>query len=157
MGKGNGIAGITGFLVGAGIGAILGILYAPRPGVETRAMVSDKVDDVCDEGQELYNRGVDRVMQVYTTATDRADEIASNVRPYVTGKNDELRDKIDEARERIAAQVNKNAAAAQDAINEKIPEAANKASEVAAEVKGAVKDAAEKVAPKKGEAAPAAE
>lgn len=141
---------LTGFLLGAGVGAVFGILYAPRPGVETRAMVSESVEDMWGQGQAAYDRGVQRVQEVYAEAADRVDEVASNVGPYVSSKNDELREKIDEARERIAAEVNRNAAAAHDAISERIPVAAERVDAAVTDAETVVHEAAEKIAPKKG-------
>ncbi len=39
-------ARVGGFLMGAGIGVGLGILFAPAPGTETRDTVSEKVSDI---------------------------------------------------------------------------------------------------------------
>ena len=117
MGKGFVIGS---FIVGGVIGAAVGLLYAPRPGSESRAIVADKVDEVWGKGQDLYVAGIGRVQ----------DGIAS-VQPALEKKNDELREKIELARERIAIQVAKNAAAAQEAINEKVPVVAEKITQAA--------------------------
>lgn len=45
----SGASGLTtlgfGFLVGAVVGIAVGMLYAPRPGVETREMVAEKAEE----------------------------------------------------------------------------------------------------------------
>lgn len=50
-------AGIAGFVVGTAVGAILGILYAPRSGEETRNMIREeaakKRDEIEGKMQEL--------------------------------------------------------------------------------------------------------
>ncbi len=40
------------FLVGLGVGALVGVLFAPKSGEETRRFLSDKAD----EGREAYRR-----------------------------------------------------------------------------------------------------
>ena len=66
-------------------------------------------------------------------------EAAGNIKPRFTEKNDDLREKIEAARQRIAAQVAKNAEVAQDAASDEIPVAV----EAAEEVTEAVKETAE--------------
>jgi gas vesicle protein len=136
---GKGIAFIIGGVVGAGIA----LLYAPRPGAETRAIVADKVEELWGEGQA-----------VYTKSRTYVQEGVANVREHGI-KTDELREKIDNARAVIAEQVAKNAAAARDTINDKMPAAAEKINHAAQVVKGKIeniathgnKDAADTAAP----------
>ena len=105
----------TSFLFGGAVGVVVGLLVAPRAGEETRAMVADKVDEYWGKSQDFYTTGVNRVQSGM-----------SNIQPTVTQKGDELRDKIESARNLIADQVAKNAATARDVINDKIPVAAEK-------------------------------
>lgn len=158
--------GIGAFIVGGLVGAGIALLYAPRPGVETRAMVSDKVNDTWGEaqefgaqasanvqqfyqdatvkGQEVIGTVSNKSQEIYGTASGRVQEVAGNVKPVFTEKNDELRDKIEAARARIASQVAKNAGDAPEA--EEVPAVAAVAEEtgaVPAAVAEAVKEAAE--------------
>jgi len=48
------------FLLGGLIGAILGLLFAPRSGKETREMIADKAEDYWGQGVEVYNTGKDK-------------------------------------------------------------------------------------------------
>lgn len=147
-GMGAGI-GLGGFALGAGIGAIIALLYAPRAGVETRAMVSEKVDEYWGQGQELYARGVDRATETYESAAGRVNERVSNFKPYVSDRSDELRDKIDVARERIAQEIDRNATSAHDIISDKIPSAASKVDEIADAAQEVAAKAADAISPKK--------
>ncbi len=51
---------IPGFLVGLGIGAVLGVLFAPRSGEDTRDLITGKVrsglDQARNKGAELVRR-----------------------------------------------------------------------------------------------------
>lgn len=151
MGKGVGA-----FIVGGLIGAAVALLYAPRPGEETRAMVSDKLNDswgqaqdfgvqasasvqqiyrdAATKGQEVYDtvttRGHEvaqtvatKGQEIYESASTKVQEAASSVKPVFAEKNDELREKIEAARARIASQVAKNAADTDHGIIETVAEA----------------------------------
>lgn len=44
-----------GFIFGAMVGVAVGMLYAPRAGSETRAMISDKADEVKEKVEEAVD------------------------------------------------------------------------------------------------------
>ena len=104
---------ILGSIVGAVAGATAGLLLAPRTGAESRAMAADAMNDAWDSAVDAYERG-SRVV---------SDKI-SNVRPSVDATTDELRAKVDLARERmdqlrssLSDAVNTTSAQVQDAVN----------------------------------------
>lgn len=80
----------AGAFVGAAAGTVVGIMLAPRAGVETRAMAADMANDAWDSARDMYEQGVD---QARVAATDFG--------PMVDAKTDELRAKVDLARERM--------------------------------------------------------
>ena len=55
MAKG-GLGFVFGAVVGAGIGAVCGLLLAPRSGEETRAMAADSMNDVWDKAVDEIGR-----------------------------------------------------------------------------------------------------
>ena len=131
------------FLAGGLAGAVVALLYAPRSGQETRAMVTDKMSaawgeaqelgsqaganmqhayqDAASKGQEVVQDVAAKGQELYGQATQRVQEAADNIKPAFSQKNDELRDKIEAARQRIASQVAKNAEQAHDAVSDTIP------------------------------------
>ena len=60
---------LVAFLVGGAIGTVAALLYAPRSGEETRAIVADKVDDLLGQGTPVYSKG-------YTTI-ENSDPLAN--------------------------------------------------------------------------------
>jgi gas vesicle protein len=74
---------ISFFLVGLGIGAVVGILFAPKSGEETREFLSQKVDEGREyaqrKGKELRERAEDLVEQGKQVATRQKDSIAAAV------------------------------------------------------------------------------
>jgi gas vesicle protein len=147
MGKGFAVGS---FIFGGLLGAGLALLYAPHTGTENRAVVADKVNALWGESKEAVSHG--RTYVANGVAHVRENGI----------KGDELREKIENARSVIAEQVAKNAAAAREAVGNKIPVAAERISQAATTVKGQISNAASNVANKvhgnaATEAAPAAE
>lgn len=49
-------AGLAFFLVGAAVGAALGVLFAPRSGRETREKLGDWLKERRDQGSELLSK-----------------------------------------------------------------------------------------------------
>lgn len=80
----------AGAFIGAAAGTIAGIMLAPRAGAETRAMAADMANDAWDNARDMYEQSVD---QVRSAGTDFG--------PMVDAKTDELRAKVDLARERM--------------------------------------------------------
>jgi gas vesicle protein len=119
------------FVLGGVVGAGIALLFAPRTGEETRALVAERADEYWGKGQTWYDQGKTRIH----------DGIVG-VQPVLNKKGDELREKIDNARTLIAEQVAKNAAAARDVINDKMPGATDKLSQAADVVRGHIDTAA---------------
>ena len=135
------------FLAGGVAGAAVALLCAPRTGQEARTLVAEKVNaawgqaqnigadagsnaqhayqNVAARGQEVVSNVQARGQEVAGQAAARVQEVAAKVKPSFTQDNDELREKIEAARQRIANQVAKNA--------EESGEAAEAPVEVAAE------------------------
>ena len=162
------------FLAGGLVGAAAALLLAPRTGQEARALVADKVNVAWGGAQEFGSQASANVQQAYQTATERGQEVVnaaaargqhiaqgaqekgrqaagrvqeavSGVRPSFSQDTDELRDKIEAARQRIAAQVAQNAAAATETIDAKAEGAADAVEDAVEGAADAVKDAADKI------------
>ena len=79
----------VGGLAGAAAGFVAGVMLAPRSGAESRAMAADAMNDAWDSAVDTYERGSQAV-------TGKIND----VRPSMDATTDELRAKVDLARER---------------------------------------------------------
>lgn len=87
---GKGMSFVAGATLGAAAGVVLGVLYAPRSGSETRAMAADMANDAWDSARDKYEQGIDQVRAAM-------DDFG----PTMDAATDELRAKVDLARERM--------------------------------------------------------
>lgn len=67
------------FLVGLGIGALVGILFAPKSGEETRAFLSDKAD----EGRDYAQRKARELRERAEDLIERSKEIMERQRESI--------------------------------------------------------------------------
>jgi len=71
------------FLVGLGIGAIVGILFAPKSGEETREFLAQKADEGREyaqrKAQELRERAEDLVERGKSVASRQKDTLSAAV------------------------------------------------------------------------------
>ena len=74
---------ISFFLVGLGIGALVGILFAPKSGEETREFLSQKADEGREyaqrKAQELRERAEDLVERSKSVAARQKETISAAV------------------------------------------------------------------------------
>lgn len=63
----------TGILVGAVVGATLGLLFAPKKGTKTRALIAEKVKEVGSSASSGYNKAKDMLGM-----TRKKEEVAKN-------------------------------------------------------------------------------
>ena len=149
------------FVIGGLVGATAALMLSPRTGVENRKVVVDKfnescpiagdvqgkagmlVDSVAATSTKVINTVVDKGQDLYNNAT-RSQAVTVASPEVFSEKNDELRQKIDAARERIVTQVAKNAEAVHDAAVDKAPvvvDAATSATDAAKEAVAGAADA----------------
>jgi gas vesicle protein len=98
------------FLLGGIVGAVLGLLFAPRSGAETREMLTERANDYWGQANEMYSTGVNKVGDAMETGRSSATE-----------RSEQLRGKIDEARARLQDQVARSAETAKGKIAETAP------------------------------------
>ena len=67
---------LVGFLAGAAVGSIVGILFAPDKGTETRRKIADTGTDVTDSLKSKFNDFVDGIRDTYQGVKDDAEDLA---------------------------------------------------------------------------------
>lgn len=62
------------FAIGLGVGAIVGLMWAPKSGEETRALLREKAQDGIDEAVAQGKKVVRRAQRATDTAKEIVDE-----------------------------------------------------------------------------------
>jgi|SRR6516165_359578 gas vesicle protein len=76
------------FLVGLGVGALMGVLFAPKSGEDTREYLSKRAD----EGREFAQRKAKELR-------DRADDLVERGKDLASKKRESIAAAVDSARE----------------------------------------------------------
>jgi gas vesicle protein len=80
---------VVGFLAGAAVGALAGILLAPDKGSNTRKKIADKTGDLSDTVKKSFNSFIDGVKDTYAGAKEEVDEFGDKVKAKLgTAKNE---------------------------------------------------------------------
>jgi gas vesicle protein len=101
--EGNGGDKLIYFLIGAGIGAITALLFAPKAGAELRSEIADAtkkgLDYARDTGRDLGERATD----YYHTGVERATEATARGKDAVSDLTDKGKDMVSRQKAQFAA------------------------------------------------------
>lgn len=70
---------VLGFIAGAAVGALAGILLAPEKGKDTRNKIAGKAGGISDSLKVAFNDFVEELKQTYTVAKEDGEEISSKI------------------------------------------------------------------------------
>ena len=83
---------LKGLIIGGFIGVVLGILYAPKSGKETREDIARTTEDLLSKGKEEYEKAVERSKSAYEAAVKRLKELEISAKEKV----EEVENKVSE-------------------------------------------------------------
>ena len=108
MSKNTALGFFVGGVIGAAVGAVAGLLLAPRSGAETRAMAADAMNDAWDSAVDTYEQGARTVT-----------EYIGNLRPQV----DAARERMAQVRSSLSDTVTTSSAPVSDAVRSAVDQA----------------------------------
>jgi gas vesicle protein len=81
---------VVGFLAGAAVGALAGILFAPDKGSNTRKKIASKSGDITDSVKNSFNDFIDGAKQMYSGAKQEVDEFGNKAKSKMDGVKNAL-------------------------------------------------------------------
>lgn len=69
---------VSALILGAAVGGLLGILFAPDKGIETRKKISSKGNELTDSVKEKFGEFVDKFKNDIDSLKEEATEFAQN-------------------------------------------------------------------------------
>jgi gas vesicle protein len=82
---------IKGLLVGGVIGAVIGILYAPKSGKETREEICRKTEELIAKAKEEYELALEKSKKAYEAAVKRLQRMEFSAKEKVGEMEEESR------------------------------------------------------------------
>jgi gas vesicle protein len=73
-----------GFLIGGALGALAGILFAPKSGKELRSELKEKGSEVLKEGKEIYADAGTKAKEIIEEAKRQAKELKKEADQYIS-------------------------------------------------------------------------
>ena len=91
------------FLIGAGIGAITALLFAPKAGSELRADLADATRKGLDQARDTTRELNERANEAYHTSVERAAELAARGKEAVNDLSNRSKDLVNRQKSQIQA------------------------------------------------------
>ncbi len=85
---------LLGFVAGAAVGALAGILFAPDKGSETRKKIKTSSGDLADTVKHKFNDFIDGVKNIYTESMDEAEKFGDKAKAKFTSAENEVKNTL---------------------------------------------------------------
>lgn len=93
------------FLIGAGMGAIAALLFAPKAGSELRANIADVTRRGVDQARDQARQVGERATEYYQAGTDYASDLAERGKEAITDVTERGKDIISRQKASVAAAI----------------------------------------------------
>ncbi len=103
----SGVGGFGWFLAGLGIGALVGVLYAPKSGKETRDDIVAGALDAREKANEYYNQGVQQAGQYIDQGKQAVGDYLSKGKDVAGQYVDKGKDALEKGRTQFSQYVDK--------------------------------------------------
>ena len=113
----NGVSGLGWFLAGLGVGALVGVLYAPKAGKETREELVASALDAKERAAVLAQQGRERAAQLAEQGKQQVGEYVDRGKEYYDRGRSQWSEYVEKGKGLVHEQQNKVAAAI-DSANE---------------------------------------
>jgi len=88
---------IVALLTGLAVGAVLGVLFAPSSGEETRGLISEKANDLTDNLKDKYQSVKEQVLAQKDELVDYKDRVVDQAKAKAHDISDKVKNYKDES------------------------------------------------------------
>jgi gas vesicle protein len=107
----NGVSGLGWFLAGLGVGALVGVLYAPKAGKETREDLVASALDAKERAAVLAQQGRERAAKLADQGKQQVGEYVDRGKEYYDRGRSQWSEYVEKGKGLVQEQQNKVAAA----------------------------------------------
>lgn len=90
---------LQGFVLGGVIGAGIALLYAPKPGTETRQEIASRSRDFKADAEKQYDQALERAVELKERAEKQIDTLLKQSRAHTNEWRDKAGEKISDVKE----------------------------------------------------------
>ena len=95
------------FLIGAGMGAIAALLFAPKAGSDLRADIADVTKRGVDQARDQARQVGERATEYYQTSTEYASDLAERSKDAITDVTERGKEIIGRQKASVAAAIDR--------------------------------------------------
>lgn len=114
-GKGNSASVLAGLLAGAAAGVVLGMLFAPEEGAETRKKIKSKASDLKDQAVDQYDKVAEKAKEQYQDISGKVKNKYENISSQVKETADRVTSSVKEGYDKYKDQA---VAATKDVVSD---------------------------------------
>jgi gas vesicle protein len=85
---------LVGFLAGAAVGALAGILFAPDKGSNTRRKIATKTGDLTESVKNSFSDFIDGVKETYAGAKEDTEEFSDKAKAKLSAAKNEMKNAL---------------------------------------------------------------
>jgi gas vesicle protein len=101
MNNGNGGEYLKGLIVGGLIGSVIGILFAPKSGRETRQEINRRADALIAKAKEEYEVALEKTKKAYESSIEKLKELEETAKKKVTEVEEKVSEFTDKGKETV--------------------------------------------------------
>jgi gas vesicle protein len=98
---------VIGLLAGGLVGAIVALLYAPKPGKELRADIKNKAGEIMDDAESYINVAKSKAVDIINEGKKRSENLITEARKRAESLLGDAEKILSDAKERVGAEETK--------------------------------------------------
>ncbi len=113
---------VTGILLGAAVGYVIALLNAPRPGDETRQMLTDRSRELRDKAMDTVQTTMDKTGKIVSENRDKLGSTVGSTMNRMQDRISDLKDRSGEVLTNVRSQVSGNLHQVADQVDPNQPD-----------------------------------